>query len=183
MIPFRNGPGVIATSTGYFDLAAPRPEDVDLGDIALALSRLARFTGQGARVYSVAAHSAWCAGEAARRGLSVDLQRLALMHDAAEAYVGDVSRPLKLLLPAFKEIEAGVWRAICARFDLPEDLPAEIKEIDNLALATEAAAMFPRHAPWPGFPAPSPVAIRHGDAGADREFFLDVADALGLLGR
>lgn len=156
MIPFPHDRGatVIATSTGYFDLADPRPEDISLADIARALSRINRFTGHGYRMISVARHSVNCYAESTRRGLPLDVRRLALMHDAAEAYVGDVSRPLKQLLPEYKRIEARVWSAVVARFGLSEVLPAEVKEIDNLALISEAAILFPQHDRWPGWPDP-----------------------------
>ncbi len=157
MIPFprdASAPTVIATSGGYFDLAAPRPEDVSLSDIALALSRINRFTGHGRGVVSVARHSVNCYREATARDWSDDDRRLALMHDAAEAYVGDVASPLKAMLPQFKRIEAAVWRAVALRFGLPVTGLHSIKEIDNLALITEARDLFPAHERWPGFPDP-----------------------------
>lgn len=80
------------------------------------------------------------------------MRALALMHDAAEAYVGDVPTPLKSLLPDFRRVEDRVWRAVCRRFGISEVLPPEIKEIDLLALAIEREAVFPGHAPWPGLP-------------------------------
>lgn len=173
----------IATSSGYLDLAAPRPDRIDLGDIALALSRLPRFTGHGAWVVTVARHSVNCYLEARARGLTHEVCRLALMHDAAEAYVGDVSRPLKDMLPGFARIEARVWRAICARFNITAtaEQKAAVKEIDNLALATEARELFPMHAPFPGFPAPG-FAGCYDLAGRmpDREAFLMCAGVAGV---
>lgn len=186
MIPFpydASAPTVIATSGGYFDLAAPRPEDVSLSDIALALSRINRFTGHGRGFVSVARHSVNCYREASARGWSDDHRRLALMHDAAEAYVGDVSRPLKAMLPQFKHIEGQVWLAICQRFNLRGSLtlPHSIKEIDNLALITEACELFPEHERWPGFPAPGFNYDWHvASVMPDRDAFLCCAAEVGI---
>lgn len=180
--PHANGATVIATSGGYLDLAAPRPDDIRLSDIALGLSRLARFTGQGRHAVSVARHSVNCYREAVALGLPEWVCRLALMHDATEAYIGDVSRPLKGMLPDYARIERAVWLAICQRFDLVADLAA-VKFLDNLALATEAAILFPDHEPFPGFPAPG---FAHGGpittqgAAKDEADFLAAAERVGI---
>ncbi|HCF1831058.1 TPA: phosphohydrolase, partial [Pseudomonas aeruginosa] len=67
------------------------------------------------------------------------------LHDATEAYIGDMVRPLKELLPDFRQIEAVIWSAICERFDLDEQLPAEVKRADLIALATERRDLMPFH--------------------------------------
>lgn len=69
--------------------------------------------------------------------LPPNLQLAGLLHDATESYVGDVSRPLKMLLPEYRVIEDRVWGAIASKFGLPLDLPAPIKEADNILLMTE----------------------------------------------
>lgn len=82
------------------------------------------------------------------------------MHDAAEAYLGDVTRPLKALLPDYRAIEARMEGAIFHRFNvaLPK-LKEAVRRIDNLALATEKAALFSAQPSgvWPGLPSPAPV--------------------------
>lgn len=173
----------IATTGGYLDLAAPRPDDVRLSDIALSLSRLVRFTGQGAVAVTVARHSVNCYLEAQAQGVRVEVCRLALLHDAAEAYVGDVASPLKDMLPGFARIEARVFRAICDRFaiEVSAELKSAVKEIDRLALATEARAVFPGHAPWPGYPDPGMAASPHiARVLPDREAFLHCAAEVGI---
>lgn len=80
------------------DLESPKPEDISFPLIALALSRLCRFNGATTRFYSVAEHCARVAELARRRGHGRRVQLLALLHDAHEAYLGDVTRPVAVAL-------------------------------------------------------------------------------------
>ncbi|WAB92513.1 phosphohydrolase [Pseudomonas citronellolis] len=135
----------ILTRTGKrFDLFEPKPEMIDPRDLSHALAHLCRFNGHAARHYSVAQHSYLVSG------LVPAQDKLAgLLHDATEAYVGDMVRPLKEQMPAFREVEDRIWQAICARFDLDEELPASVKHADLQALATERRDLMPRHpAEW-----------------------------------
>jgi len=134
----------------------PRPEEVDPADIAHALSLLCRYGGHLDRFYSVAEHcvlmSEWVAPENALA---------ALLHDATEAYVVDVPRPLKRYLPEYRSIEDAVWNAICLRFHVAGDLPAEVKEADNRIILTERNALMSNAGVWAqdGIVEPLPVAI------------------------
>jgi len=103
----------------------PRPEDVFIEDIAHALSLLCRYTGHSDKFYSVAEHSVLMS-----KLVRPDIALQALMHDATEAYLGDVGRPLKVSLPEYKKIEEQNWYAIADRFMLPRQLDEEIKRID-----------------------------------------------------
>lgn len=119
-----------------FSLVDPRPYDVDIGDIAHALAHTCRYNGHTKQYYSVAEHcvhvSRHCAPPYDRR------TRLAgLLHDATEAYVGDCVTPLKKLLHEFAAIEAKMWWAIAAKFNLPETLPSSVVQADRGALLTE----------------------------------------------
>lgn len=136
----------ILTHTGKrFDLLAPRAELISTIDIAHALSHVARFGGHTRHHYSVAQHSLLVASL-----VPPGLQLTALLHDATEAYIGDLVRPLKALLPDYSEIEHGIWLAICDRFNLDPVLPASIHQADMIALATERRDLMPDHAePWP----------------------------------
>ncbi len=116
----------------------PRPEDIDILDIAHALSHLCRFAGHVTRFYSVAEHCV----RVSRLGSPHDrmLALAGLLHDATEAYVVDVPRPLKRFLPGYAEIEARVARCVEARFDLETGIldHAMVKGWDETLLATEA---------------------------------------------
>lgn len=129
----------VSTHAGkQFFFAHPAKSEIRLGDIAHSLSQICRFTGHTDQFYSVAQHSVLTS-------YLVDPQHAlhALMHDAAEAYVGDVSMPLKTLLPDYKEIEKSVEKAIFAHFGLPEQIPEDIKHADLVMLATEKRDLMP----------------------------------------
>lgn len=118
----------------------PQPHEIDREDIAHALSLLCRYGGHVDRFYSVAEHCVLMS-----QAVAPEHALAALLHDATEAYVVDVPRPLKSVLIGYHAIEIAVWVAICARFRIAGDLPAEVKEADNRILLTERAALM-RHA-------------------------------------
>lgn len=126
----------------------PKPEDVNIEDIAHALSMLCRFGGHCLKFYSVAEHSVHIARWLyPRHGAHVAL--CGLMHDATEAYVTDVPRPLKPFLMGYKQIEKDNWLAIASAFGLPATLPPAVKDADTRALAEEARQnMAPCVAEW-----------------------------------
>jgi len=147
----------IWTGTCYMDLLDPNPAEVHFTDIARGLSRLARFNGLSSGFYSVAEHSALClrvfechaAGDIDTDPWLRDIARDVLMHDAAEAYLGDVTRPLKAHLPRYRRIEARMEAAIAARFNLTGAAPEWVKRCDLEMLAAEKAALMPGAGPWP----------------------------------
>ena len=116
----------------------PNPDDIEISDIALALSHLCRYNGHCRLFYSVAEHSVHCSNYVANGH-----EFTALMHDATEAYVGDMIRPIKRFTPNFQEAEELVWQAMCSRFDLPREMPEEVHYVDNLILVTEARDLLP----------------------------------------
>lgn len=127
------------------DLSRFSEDDINVEDIAHALSQIVRFTGHITQPYAVAQHSVLvsglCPSEHALWGL---------LHDASEAYLGDVSTPLKTLLPQYREIEGRVQREIAGRFGLCWPMPDVVKAADRRALMIEKAALFSVHVPWPG---------------------------------
>lgn len=137
----------IQTYTGkQFDLVNPDPTLVDIEDIAHALAMTCRFGGHTEKFYSVAEHSLVVSA-------NVDPEHafLALLHDAAEAYIGDLVRPFKLLLcPQVNEIESRIMAAILARYEVePDEVALEaVKVADDRALATELRDLFPKTCHW-----------------------------------
>lgn len=125
------------------DLAKFTSLDVRLVDIAHALSMINRFTGHSTSPYSVAQHSVHVS-----RMLPDKLALWGLMHDASEAYLGDVATPLKLLLPCYQEIEERVQRAVARAFGLRWPIPEEVKLVDRSALMAEKSALFSVQHDW-----------------------------------
>lgn len=154
-------------SGGRFDIMNPREKDVSIDDIAHALSLTCRYNGHCTHFYSVAQHSLLVTrvyGElvADKPELRDDPRGYlcALLHDAAEAYVGDVISPIKLAVPAIEEIEGNVREVILRTFDLhrtwDNDHVAEaVHKADLVLLATEARDILHGDAPkdW-GLPYP-----------------------------
>ncbi len=121
----------------------PVPEDICIEDIAHALSNLCRYTGHTRWPYSVAQHSVLAADHCP------DAARWALMHDAAEAYLADVARPVKRFLGGYKEAEERLERVIAERFGLEWPMPECVKVIDIRLLATERRDLMSRPPiPW-----------------------------------
>jgi uncharacterized protein len=123
-----------------------RPEDIDIVDIAHSLSNQCRFSGHVSHFYSVAMHSFLVS-------MNCDLEdRLwGLLHDAAEAYLVDLPRPLKNLpeFGIYREAEAALMKVICRKFSLPEAMPASVSKADDMLLATEAnMLLYPVHPDW-----------------------------------
>lgn len=125
------------TGARFFPLD-PRPEEIDPVDIAHALSLLCRYGGHVARFYSVAEHCVLMAAAVPPKDALA-----ALLHDATEAFVVDVPRPLKRYLSDYRAIEDRVWQAIAIRFDVDPLLPPSVKDADNRILLTEREALMP----------------------------------------
>lgn len=119
------------------DLSCPTEDKIQIEDIAAGLSMICRFGGQIQRFYSVAQHSLLVAALA-----PMDLKREALLHDAAEAYLGDVIKPLKVLLgAAYKQIETNFETVIFQKFGCDISRIGEIKKYDLQAYDLEDQAL------------------------------------------
>lgn len=135
------------TATGRrFSFLAPRAEDIDIVDIAIALANQARYAGHTRRHYSVAEHCVILSLAAPEQHAA-----WALMHDAAEAYITDIPWPLKAagLVQGLAAVEQQIMRVICERFGMDPIEPREVKELDLEILDLEADALLVRHADWP----------------------------------
>lgn len=124
---------------------SPAAEDIVLEDIGHSLSLLCRANGHFRNFYSVGQHSLNCAREAAARGYSKRVQLACLLHDASEAYLSDVTRPVKKELPDYLEVEATLQAKVFEVYHL-EDLTLEeielVTEIDDHMLVREMAELL-----------------------------------------
>lgn len=134
----------LASGTKYWPLD-PRPEEIFIDDIAASLSRLCRFNGHVIdnatkgysvdKMYTVAEHSYWCSYQVPEED-----QFEALMHDASEAFTGDLIRPMKVvpeIAAVYKPIEEMNERAIARRFNLRFPYPDSVKDADEAVCTRE----------------------------------------------
>lgn len=128
---FGRGDGwfVLRSGNKFFPID-PRPTEIDIQDIAFSLSNICRFGGH-VEFYSVAEHCCHIYDAAPDH-----LKMLGLLHDATEAYLGDMVRPLKQQMAQYRVVEDNLWKVIADRFSLPHFTDA-IKELDNRALLAE----------------------------------------------
>lgn len=103
---------ILTFTKKMFDPLQPDPALIDIRDIAHALTFLCRANGHFPTFHSVAQHCLECQQEARARGLSKRLQLACLLHDGSEAYLSDVTRPVKAMMPLYLELEAPLQEAI-----------------------------------------------------------------------
>jgi 5'-deoxynucleotidase YfbR-like HD superfamily hydrolase len=148
----------------------PRPEELRIADIGHAISMLCRFTGHVHSFYSVAEHSVRVSIEAERRAtvagvhdtMRQHIARWGLLHDASEAYLVDLARPVKRLpeMAPYRNAEAAIMLTVAQRFGLMGDEPGLVKEVDVALCYTEARDLFPRvHPEWTWHAEPLPGKI------------------------
>lgn len=126
-------PDIRTISGNYFNFLEPTDNAVLVSDIGHALSHVCRFAGHVSEFYSVAQHSYFCSFL-----VPPEDAMAALFHDATEAYIGDVTRPLKRLLPDYRSIEERLHADIFGKLGLDPVLPPSVKHADRVLLATEA---------------------------------------------
>jgi hypothetical protein len=133
-----NYDGCMNTFSGKkFDLFKPDPDMVDILDIAKGLSYNSHFGGHCPLFFSIAQHCLMVV-HLLPKNSGRELKLMALLHDAAEAYIGDMIKPLKLHFPLFKEIEDRIMEAVCVRYGLDYKLMMpQVKKYDLKAQEIE----------------------------------------------
>lgn len=130
--------GSMKTRSGKkLDILNPQPDQIDILDIAAGLAYKPHFSGQTPKFFSIAQHSIMVTD-----AIFFDLKRIALLHDASEAYLGDIIKPLKVMLPEFQRIEKNLMFVIFQKFNLDIDLLNDIKQADKSVQEVEYAAFY-----------------------------------------
>lgn len=157
-----------------------QPEDICIDDIAHGLGNFCRFVGQSNEFYSVAQHSCIVADLLAQFGSACQLS--GLLHDATEAYLGDLSRPLKQMLPAYKAIEHKLEAVIEQKYGVLISADPRIKWADNVALMTEARDLLgPQAQGWGVREEPAPFTIHPWTPRESRIRFMDYFNKLNVI--
>lgn len=151
----------------------PRPDEIHIEDIAHALSLQCRYAGHCRRFYSVAEHCVLLAIH-----VPPAFKLWALLHDAAEAYLTDIPRPLKGDLGGYAALEDRVMAAVCARFGLSPDMPAIVHECDGRIISDERANLSASVLPWSAQPEPLGVTLRYWSPEQAERAFLHAYERL-----
>jgi hypothetical protein len=155
------GPYIQTVSGRRVNPFAPALDDIDVGDIAVALSNQCRFGGHTRRYYSVAQHACIVSDEVLASGGDVEDVFAALRHDATEAYLGDMPHPIKHRSPlgeAFKQAEDHLQAVLGEHFNIKPGVK-EIKVADRALLATERRALSGENWHWPELDGVEPLDI------------------------
>lgn len=175
----------ITTATGRkFHFQSPAEDEIEIADIAYSLSHTNRWGGHCYPALSVAQHSVMVADALLRNGASQIIQLQGLMHDAAEAYLGDVPTPIKRKLPEYMAMELLVTDVIFQRFGIPMPLDeqvhlqdVEIRRWEYRDLMPEVHGVEPPVAQHPTLKVWSPLQAETAFVGR----FFDLSLTLGLL--
>lgn len=135
----------------------PRPEEIDIEEIAASLSKICRYNGHVKKFYSVAEHSVYVSHLVPKEHALTGL-----LHDATEYLLGDIVRPLKPFVPGYSEHERKLWTAVADRFNLPHEMPDCVKEMDTLILLTERSYLMTDSGHDWGIEGKRPNIIIHG---------------------
>ncbi len=140
--PERTESNYIRTHSGIkFWPLNPRAMDVDINDIAHALANNCRYTGHTSKFYSVAEHSVHVS-----KLVADEFALAGLLHDAAEAYIADIAKPIKPYFSNYSEIEDALTETIYKRYEVPFDsIPYQVKAADVYMLEAEMSQLMPGH--------------------------------------
>lgn len=149
--PIRQGNFIQTYSGVHFYPLDPRPEEILIEDIAHALSMQCRYAGHVNEFYSVAQHSVLVS-----HNVPKELALWGLLHDATEAYLVDIPRPIKPMLKGYAFIEDTLMREIAHKFYLKgRKIPEEVKRVDAAILVDESKALISH--PTTGWTLPEPA--------------------------
>lgn len=177
-----NGTNIQVRSGVFFDPLNPTPEGIRIEDIAHSLSNLCRFTGHSNVFYSVAQHSVLVSYLMTQSNTA---SLWGLLHDATEAYIGDINRPLKVYLNTqlkggFAAMENNLMAVIAEKFGLPPTPPDNLNLADNRALAAEKRDLM-GGPDWPNMPEPPPnIVVTPWSPAVAKDHFLQRFYALSL---
>lgn len=136
--------GWIETNThNTFFYQRRNPENISIIDIAHGLSHICRYAGQCNYFYSVAQHSCIIYDAAPQH-----LKLIGLLHDGAEAYISDIPRPVKTIIPEIKELEHSIQLQIAQKFKLSFPFSSQIEILDSQLMLTEAKLLFDNGVSW-----------------------------------
>ncbi len=121
----------------------PRPEEIDIKDIAHALSMMCRYNGHCRKFYSVAEHSFIVS-----HFVPEEFALWGLLHDASEAYIADIVRPAKRFMPEYTKTESKIMGAVCRKFELSILQPPIVKEVDVRICVDEAKSLMHDVSDW-----------------------------------
>lgn len=170
----------IHTFTGkQFYAFDPHPDDVDIRDIAHALSLTCRYSGHCQDFYSVAQHSVILSNL-----VDEELALAALLHDAPEAYLTDIPRPIKHMFNEYKlpfsEIEDKIYKVIAEKYGCQYPLPEEVHDLDHNIVADEASVLFAPAPEWTKWYTPVGVDIWPiGPRKAEKQFMYRFKELTG----
>lgn len=177
-----NATGWIETYTGRMVTPAdPDSTTLSITDIAHALSNKCRYSGHTLSFYTVAEHSWLMAQYLLDSNDDTEAARWALIHDAVEAYLPDVPRPLKPFIQNWKELEENMERAVKAHFEEYPNAAVEglVHSIDTRILLAEAAVLLPSGGRrWEIPVTPLPVRLRCWSPAIARINFMDLFEEL-----
>lgn len=134
---------ILTTDGAYFDFLAPDPTVITLNAVARGLANICRFGGQCRSFYSVAEHSVHVS-----HAVPPEHARWALLHDAAEAFIGDMVKPLKMMLGDYQAVEERVEAAVAEAFGLDGPMPEAVKAADRAMLRVEQQAVMGNRDDW-----------------------------------
>lgn len=150
---------ITANSGKRVNLKNPKPESIDINDIAIALSRVARFTGHTKEFISVGQHSINVKWLLQERGEPIIVQLYGLLHDASEAYLNDIVRPIKQLFPIYYQLEHRIMKVILKGLQLNRVLCLTKEQHKTVKLADDLLAVAERR-----------DQINHGGTPCPRDF-------------